>query len=204
MANPQPLNSSNKQEIKDKLKLKSDEEVYFYWYLVELLEKKIILNFESAPKSITLSLPVKFEKTVQGKRVQKTLSKKLLNEHIYTPDFEILWNAALCSKFAANTKTVLFNKDIPFLKSEPVNYSCIEVKPAFDHQGMQRLFTINQKWVYEKTGIYVQKIIPQELFDKTFTPKNVISDPDLIYKKGALEGMSKIKWNVRSLEDFLK
>lgn len=75
MANPQPLNSSNKQEIKDKLKLKSDEEVYFYWYLVELLEKKIILNFESAPKSITLSLPVKFEKQFKEKEYKRLFQK---------------------------------------------------------------------------------------------------------------------------------
>ena len=61
---------------------------------------------------------------------------------------------------------------------------------------MTRLFSINQKWMYSEHGIYIQKVIPQKLFADTFTPKRYLMTD------GGGQAR-KIKWDVKSLEEFV-
>ena len=96
--------------------------------------------------------------------------KKLIREHIYTPDFLILWNEKARGVFFNNLLDRVTLSKIPFTVKGLCDKSIIEIKPAFDQNNMTRLFTINQKWLLEGIGVYCQKIIPVKLFSKTFTP----------------------------------
>ena len=53
----------------------------------------------------------------------------------------------------------------------------LEIKPKFDQNNMTRLFKINQKWVFDKHGLFVDLVIPETLFEKTFTPKDYLTTP---------------------------
>ena len=72
------------------------------------------------------------------------------------------------------------------------------------------MYAIRSYYV-QKYGHYVQKIKPYDsngkgcLFEKTFTPKEVIDSE--IYQvncKGGLKGSSKLKYKANTLEEYLK
>lgn len=174
--------------------------MFFLWYCLELKDAGFIDAINLAPHSLVLSDPVYLQYLNKGVRKSVEKQKTLLQGHSYTPDFEIVWDQK-CPQFIAGTPEVFAKNAATFYQNN--NYSCVEVKPVFDHQAMQRQFSINQKWVYSKHGIFVQKIIPQVLFEKTFTPKKVINDPDMIYKKGDKAGKTKIKWKIKTLKEFI-
>lgn len=83
-----------------------------------------------------------------------TLSEKnkYFRAHIYTPDFQIEINDKFCHLFPDQTMI-------------------IDVKGAFAKHDGERSFRINQKWVYDKYGIYIHKVIPKEWFEKYGVPK---------------------------------
>ena len=128
----------------------SKDELYFSYWLEELDE--FILGWESHPDPFKLFDGLSIIKQVQLKTKVKQVEKTLLQPHVYTPDFFI---------------NVTHN--FPFKKHIISNY--IEIKPKFDRYNMTRLFHINQKWVFDKFGIYVQQIIVDTLFKQTFVPR---------------------------------
>ena len=173
----------------------SQEELYFSWYLDELKEVGYIENYEAQPESYVLSEPAFYEYDKRLKTKTKTVVKKLIREHIYTADFRIAW--------AEKARGLFFNKlidrvdlsKIPFVS----NYyftSTIEIKPTFDQNNMTRLFTINQKWMYQKQGVYVQKIVPVKLFSETFTPKRYLLTNKSLKPR-------KLKYTPETLEQFI-
>lgn len=62
---------------------------------------------------------------------------------------------------------------------------------------MTRLFTLNQKWVMSKTGIYVQLIKMPKFLEKVYTPDSI----DMVYKKGPKKGKGKI--NIIQFSEFI-
>jgi hypothetical protein len=66
----------------------------------------------------------------------------------------------------------------------------------FDQNNMERLFKVNQKWMWQKHGIFVNLIKPQELFQKTFTPAEYLRTPT--------GKPRKLNFKPRNLFDFLK
>jgi len=154
----------------------SEEEIFTLMWLWELKEKGFIESINRA-ESIKLSEPVlqQYEKVLKTKT--KTLSKTILREHIYTPEFEVKWIKPL---------------DFFYIKD---GISLIESKPKFDQNNMTRLFKINQKWVYEKYQILVNLFIPETVFENTFTPKE--------YLKTKTGKNRKIKWEIKTIEQWL-
>lgn len=142
------------------VEFKSNHEKYFSWWLDELMEVGIIDNYDYEPTSYELSDKVVYQ-VLDNKGKQK--NKTLLEEHCYTPDFIINWN---------NNKLNVANK-IGILYDNKCE-SVIEIKPPFNMNNMTRLFIINQKWVYEKYKIYVQKVVVDDIFSKTFIPKRYL------------------------------
>ena len=179
----------------------SPEELYVSWYLDELEEAGYVERYLHQPKSLELSDKKTFpwEKVLKTKR--KQMSSTLLQGHIYTPDFSVTWEESAEELFF---KSIFFArnnvKGIMFANwpNDAFNfYSYIEVKPIFDRNNMTRLFTINQKWVYDKYGIYVQKIIPQKLFKDTFTPQRYLSTDSGKQKR-------KLNFAPRTLAEYIK
>ena len=117
--------------------------------------------------------------------------------HVYSPDFSIAWAEKARKIFfnVCGSKVDLYKS--PFITDIFYSHiSIIEVKPVFDQNNMTRLFTINQKWMYQLHGVYVQKVVPVKLFEKTFTPKKYL----LTDKSGKPR---KLKYKPTSLEEFL-
>jgi len=83
--------------------------------------------------------------TVKGKE------KTLFQDHVYSPDFLIRINEK-CESLLSEFK-VTFDNNI-----------YVDVKGSFNRN--QRSFSIDQKWVYQKTGYYIYKLEPKMFFRK--------------------------------------
>lgn len=104
----------------------------------------------------------------------------MFRAHVYTADFKILIpveHKELCQYFK-----------VPDFRCKEPGCACfwVDVKGEFARNDGQRSFTLNQKWVYDKFGVYVHKVVPVKFFDKfgvpaeaRFTPKT--NKPRRIY-----------------------
>jgi len=178
----------------------SPEEAYVSWYLDELTEAGFVIKHEHQPSSIHLSPKVSYnwEKTMKTKN--KKMNSALLQEHIYTPDFKVTWADGAHSVFFKDVNSVKNHNDCYFWAEtcllELAWNSYLEIKPSFDRNNMTRLFSINQKWIYDKLGLYVQKIVPVKLFMETFTPQRYLKTDQ------GRHGRS-IHYYPRTLKEFL-
>lgn len=172
--------------------LDSQGEVDFCYYLEELEKAGYIEYFERGVVH-ELSSPIVNKYEISTKKGTRQKTQTILHSHSYTPDFVIFWTDKGKELFANE----LFNEKItkPFVYIGK-SISIIENKPAFDFANMTRLSSLNIKWMWDKYGIYVQKIVNDELFAKTFTPKACLKT-----KTGKDR---KIKWEVRTLEEYVK
>jgi len=173
---------------------KSDEELYFSWWLDELKEEKIVSDWKYEDHDYYLS-PKMTTTTEYG--------TYKLQEHKYTPDFHIYWSV---------DRVELCKLKLGILVSFPVGgLSLVDVKGGYSNNFNDMRFPLNQKWMMEKLGLYVNKVIPIDgfrinskkqkvlkkcLFSETFTPKKYLLTPT---------GKARtIHWKVRSIEQFLE
>lgn len=170
------------------LDLDSNEELFFWWWCEELQDKGYILKHVREPKSFVLSDTVKYLHIKKNKPTESTL----LREHHYTPDSGIIWTNKAIGIFTEVTETLVSK----LLISDSTNTCYVEVKPSYDQNNMTRLFTINQKWIYQKYDIYINKVIPEKLFEQTFTPTRFLFTNKSKQKR-------KIKFKVRTLQEYL-
>lgn len=151
----------------------SKEELYFTWWLDELKLNGYIDNWKYHPKPFALSDSVKIIWQKQLKTKVKKVPRTLMKGHNYQADFLIRWNN--------KAKNIFFGKDntvnmiaYPFMAEYNSfhNYyrSIVDVKGTFNQNDAWRRFSIDQKWVWQRYKIYVQKVIPIKLFKSTFTP----------------------------------
>lgn len=136
----------------------SKEEVDFYCWLKEAEQYGIIKGFKYNHTHYVLSNK---ETTTVYKKLKtktKTVEKHLFHEHVYTPDFWI---------FPA-PKLDLFDHGL--ITTHNPDEIIVDVKGTFQLNDGSRSFSINQKWMYSKYGIYVNKLIPEKFFQKTFCP----------------------------------
>lgn len=173
----------------------SKEELYFSWYLDELCKAGYVSEYSFQPGSFVLSAPVVYKYEKQLKTKTKIMTKRLIREHSYTTDFRIIWDKKANGVFYASSYGQLYLINTPFITTS-ANVGFVEIKPVFDQNNMTRLFTINQKWVYQKYGTYIQKIIPVKLFESTFTPqKYLLTDKT--------NKPRKLKYQPKTLNDFI-
>lgn len=178
----------------------SFEEEIFHQYLLELQDRKIISNIEK-PASLVLSeaVPIKI-----GKK-----EVNLLNEHIYTGDFkfEVIEELPLFQTLhetlispKQRKQAVIYTQGEDISKSYDVDGDyherCfVEVKGNYDNNNMTRLFSLNQKWVYQRYGIYYNLVKVPKIFEKTFTPE--------AYLKTATGKDRKINFKVKLIDEYL-
>jgi hypothetical protein len=151
----------------------SSEELYFSWYLEELRENRVITDWHYHPKPFILSDRIVhvYDKILKTKTVSK--DSVIINDHQYQADFLIHWNPEWIGKIFLNLNQKCNVKDAIFVAQGKTNFSVIDVKGTFigPHNTSAITFPLNMKWVYQKYHIYVQKIIPVQLFAETFIPK---------------------------------
>jgi hypothetical protein len=183
----------------------SEEERLFYLYLLELQEAGWVKEFTFHVDEFVLSAPVKYKWIKELKTKKQVQESTLLQGHVYSPDYRIFWENRALGKFYINIFDNLNKIDeVPFINNINADGTdagtYIEVKPSFDMNNMQRLFAINQKWVFKDYGILVQKIIPIGkptcLFAKTFVPKEAMLTNKTKQPK-------KYKFVTKSLDEFL-
>jgi hypothetical protein len=176
----------------------SNEELYFSWALDELYVAKIIDDYHYHPKEFILSDRIVhvYDKVLKTKTVSK--DSVILNDHQYQADFLIHWNSQWIGKIFVNLNLPSKVTDAYFIAQGTNNFSVVDVKGTFagPHNTTAVTFPLNQKWVYQKYHVYVQKIIPVKLFEATFTPKRYLQTDETMRKR-------KINFEIRTLNEYL-
>jgi hypothetical protein len=168
------------------------EEYYFSEWLKELQEAGYIKETEYHPPALTLAEPVDYmvKRVLHRKRVaNNTLidAKTLMREHTYQYDWKITWAPKAEGILYCRLDGFIENLSIFFAEernSEIVSY--IDIKGSFSNSSLDTRFPLNQKWVFQKYGIYVQKVVLVKsvkkgvrkvysgLFPDTFVPERYL------------------------------
>ena len=138
----------------------SFEEIAFYQWCEEAYTAGLIYNFVYHPPSYTLSTKQTYSKQTQLKTKIRYDERELLKPHVYTADFMVFVDPKIKMELFKNYK--LFSTDGEIL---------IDVKGSGAKADAKTIFSLNQKWLYDKFDVYVNKIIPDELFLKTWVPE---------------------------------
>jgi len=180
----------------------SQGEIYFYWYLQELISEGLITELEMQPESFILSKPIKHTYIKQLVTKTKEIEQSLVRGNIYTPDFKF---KVTPKGLASGMFVKLSNKSkLDFIK--PIitedNYCFLELKPDQydlkfeDSNNMVRLARNKQKQVYDKHNVYINIIFHNRHFSKTFTPRMyIMSDGG--------NKLRSLKYTTRTLKQYL-
>jgi len=169
------------------VKLKSDEEVYFVWWLQNLLKEGYVESFQYEEVTYTLldDCYVKVIEIIEqkSKKKEKVSDLKLLNKTEYTPDFIINWNkkaidifikvinegtCLTCTDNAGIEVDIVFEGKKSFylyaikeLQDKWIYKSYIDVKGTFAgvNNNSAATFPLKQKLMWDKYKIYVQKLL---------------------------------------------
>ena len=182
-------------------KFDSKEELYFKWFVEELLAFDVISDYKYHPKPFVLSTGFEYDVYAKSKPTKKPRTLSLLQNHEYTSDFVLNWTPKLKGILWEPISSVHHDsmKNFPFIanynKALDMHYSVIDVKGSFigPHNTTAITFPLNQKWVWEKYNIYVNKIVTHPritkagasipsnaLFLKTFVPDRfLLTDRDM-------------------------
>ena len=166
----------------------SDEELIFWCWLKEAEVRGIVSDIKFHPYFFKLSdsATIRFDKYMKTK--VKAIDKHILRGHDYTPDFSFC-----IEHHKIHDLNYLVENGYP-----PEKYMLVDVKGTFSQNGDGKQFAINQKWVYAKQGVYVQKIVPSKLFRKSFGPEICRFTP-----KTLKPNMSKEYIGLKSIDEFM-
>lgn len=183
------------------MEYKSPGEQYFQWWLDDLKEHGIIKRYVYEYTSFTLSTSKFYRSTKHLVTKVKLVEHSLLDAHQYTPDFLIEWNKQYDGIYYRTVSGDKYTHKVPFFavisKKDDGHYTFFEVKPEFDQNNMTRLFRLNQKWLYDKYGLYVELAIVPLLFKRTFVPSRYLrTDKDTTFRK--------INFDKRSIDEYTK
>lgn len=149
----------------------SAEEVAVYEWLLEAKEAGLVADFDYHPDSIQIYNDVKEECIVDN----KVKPRHLLRGLSYTMDFAVIFKDSIR----------MFDKlPIKLLRSsydETLDHYIlyIDIKGTYSIYNDNVKFSVIQKALYDKKGIFVQKVIPQKLFLATWVPEHSRLSPKL-------------------------
>jgi hypothetical protein len=147
------------------MKFRSKEEEMFYDWLMELDEAGLVYDVEYEECKFEICPKQTYKKAVQLKTKINMVEKHLLNPLVYTPDFTFSFDRLIEENAPEIAK--VFEKSIDM---NAVNRIIIDVKGSGSMFHDAKYFSAIQKVVYDDLGWYVQKIVPEKLFAKTFAP----------------------------------
>jgi hypothetical protein len=169
------------------VELDSDIEYGFACWCEEMQQMGFINSFKIQPNEFLLMQKLRIEVVTQLKTKVKTESKTLLNQAVYTPDFEILWNVEKYVKFMESLSWSIQKIFLPVsigLDKHFDLYECRQrgsitsihdVKGSNDRRGAANgssalRFSYQQKLLMETCNIYCSKLIPDKIYKATFVP----------------------------------
>jgi hypothetical protein len=137
----------------------SDEELEIYCWLKEAEENNLIADVKYQYRIFVLCERASIQYEKQLKTKIKACDKFLFHPHKYTPDFEF--------------NVIHESLDCYFINTSYLakNTITIDVKGTFNKYGDPKQFSINQKWCWDKFDSYIEKIIPEKFFKKTWVPE---------------------------------
>jgi len=147
----------------ENVEVDSSEEWYFYSWLIECKKLGIVLEYEYQPKEFLLTEKFKY---VPAFGNPKKKEKHLLADHVYTADFRIVFNKLYGEKLSE-----YFKIPIEAIDANGNAVVFVDVKGGFNRFAGDRNLSIHQKMMWDKYKIYVQKIVPEDLFKKLGTPE---------------------------------
>ena len=142
----------------------SDEEWWVYNWLIEAQEYNLLGEITYQPGPFVLSERAGMTIQKQLKTKTKTVDKFLFHPHVYTPDFSFFLKSGVLEKY---------------FKLPQRDCVVVDVKGAFNPYGDPKQFSINCKWMWAKYEVFVEKIIPEKLFKKTWVPETCRVSPKL-------------------------
>ena len=158
---------ARKKFVYKDIEFDSQEEINFYYWLEEAKDLGIVEKWEYQPESFILSEPIKKLVEVKLKTKVKQVEKSLLQGHKYTADFKIWFTDSILNYDTKLKSIVILKKNIIF----------IDIKGGFNSFGSHSNFSVESKWVWEKYGILVEKVISDKWFKNTWVPENVRYTP---------------------------
>lgn len=194
--------------IREGVAYRSNEELYFSYYLEELKEAGYIKEWSYETSKFELSTTVSIEKQYEDlSKVKETLKKKEVpidQGKTCTADFTIIWEPIAEGLFYYNCGTIVedLKLNLPFIvysTTDCISFtSYIEIKPEVENTRVVSSsvsFPYKASWVLDKYGVYIQKIKPLGkggLFHQTFVPKKYIDETR--YKKDYTHTKSGFKY----------
>lgn len=143
---------------------RSNEELWFYYWLLEAQEVGLVLSwaYESTDFMITPKQTRPHYEKLKTK-IRQT-EKHLLHKHSYKPDFDFIIDRdhPLAKRVA---DAILISYDGMFWT---------DIKGEYNPHGGDRVFSINQKLVYSKYHIYINKVVPRNFFMETWAPESIV------------------------------
>ena len=124
----------------------------------------------------------------------------LMHPLTYKYDFKILWNEKAKNIFYNNMDDNNYTKNCYFKCLYDI--SLVDVKGNYTRKDRVTdiSFPLIQKVLYFYRDIYVQKVVPIKLFEKTFAPLTYLLNEN-IYKVGTKKGTNKK--NLLNLETYV-
>ena len=198
----------------------SEEEWMFSHYIEELHAHGWIKSYEYQPQSFELCPRVHRHVFVKRPKSVNPEYLIMVRPHVYTPDWRIIWSEDADGIFTWSPGKTYWPKFrehnenrweeyLPFMCENLESF--IDVKAPFltRTKSSDITFPLNQKWVLDKHGKYVQKCVvsvrKEGIFHRTFSPEYLINN--LVYRASGTNhvvGDSKLKnITVRTLEEFL-
>jgi len=166
-------------------KFQSDDEYYIWHWLVIMERHGWLWKVIYEPEPFILFEGQKLSSIIKTRRGKdKTITKTLLRETSYTPDFYFELNSKLHNVLYATEDSFALNEKLPIIACTENGYCFFEVKPSFDFKNMTRLVVDRIKWLYSRYKIYVNIIKCEDLFKVTFAPPEYYLTPSGKEKKG--------------------
>ena len=171
----------------------SKEEIYFNWFCNDLKKTGHIKYIIYQPETLTL---IDKPKYYWRKRNVKSITEKtgnIIDSLAYTPDFQITWSKKGIEQYVyilnEENMSIRSRARKPFVAIRDKDYpldslvSYIDVKGSFGRHGDAVKFSLLQKIILYTKGIFVEKIVPEKLFKKTFYPERYIYTDGLTKKR---------------------
>lgn len=176
------------------------EELAFLQWASELQRDGYIRSIERS-ESFLLCDAMTIGYAEQLKTKSKPMQQTILHGHSYTPEFRIIWNKKAYDHIIADyhqpkkVDKLLIGQRVNHIEQGALE-TYIEIKPMWDQNNMERLFRVNQKWMWQRHNIFVNLVKCPELFARSFTPNEYLTTKS---GKNRL-----IKWKIKKMYDFLK
>ena len=184
--------------------LRSDEEVFFQWWLDDLEEEGLLEKVQYEEVKYTIFDKVDLPWQEQMATMVKDRKYNALQQATYTPDWILAFKKEMVGVLVGGVP--VHKKKKPFFMfceyEDLTDLPIVTIDVKGGRGGKQKnasehTFPFKQKMMWTKFRIYVHTVRIDELFSKTFTPHRYF----YTNKNGRKRKISK--WEPRTLQQFL-